>query len=140
MTFCNWSYTRGLKLVSPMITRVLSLLTWRFQTIYKAMELCLFSTIKYKRSLLSRITPTNTSPYIAGWCFFVLSIYFSIKHMKSTISQEIIKPWAIFCLCNSAGSRRCLARFATRGDGETYLFRVRRQLPQELKPELVFDT
>lgn len=59
--------------------------------------------------------------------------------MKSNINQEVIKPWAVFCVFDSAGSRRCLARFVSRGDGETYLFRVRRQLPQGMNPELVFD-
>ena len=62
-----------------------------------------------------------------------------ILPMKSNINQEVIKPWAVFCLTNSAGTRRCIARFSTRGDGEHYLFRIRRQLPQDLKPELVFD-
>lgn len=56
-----------------------------------------------------------------------------------SINQEVIKPWAVFCITNTAGSRRCLARFSTRGDGETYLFSIRRQLPRNLHPELVFD-
>jgi hypothetical protein len=59
--------------------------------------------------------------------------------MKLTTNQEVIKPWAVFCMTNSAGTRRCLARFSTRADGEHYLFHIRRQLPQAMNPELVFD-
>ena len=60
--------------------------------------------------------------------------------MPTEVKQEVIKPWAVYYLANQGtGPRLCLERFATRGDGEVYLFRVRRYLPKNTNPELVQD-
>ncbi|BDA68227.1 hypothetical protein CAL7716_023930 [Calothrix sp. PCC 7716] len=71
------------------------------------------------------------------WHFLPVSTYFNNVKMKP-IQPEVIKPWAVFIL-DSKGSRTRIASFSTRSDGETYLFKIRRQLPKASDPVLAFD-
>lgn len=57
--------------------------------------------------------------------------------MKTT-QPEVPKPWAVFVM-PGIETRQCIARFSARGDGEAYLYKVKRQLPKDYDPILVFD-
>lgn len=71
-------------------------------------------------------------PGISSQCLFISTV-----KMKQ-IQPRVIKPWVVFIL-DSEGSRTRIASFSTRGDGETYLFKIRRQLPKTSDPVLAFD-
>lgn len=55
-----------------------------------------------------------------------------------TRTSEVIKPWALFVLPGIA-PRQCIGRFRLRADAETYLAKVKRQLPKDYDPILIFD-
>lgn len=60
--------------------------------------------------------------------------------MTTKIEQEVLKRWAVYYLANQGtGPRICLERFATRGDAEVYLFKLRKYLPKSANPQLTQD-
>lgn len=59
--------------------------------------------------------------------------------MFNEFDKQVAKPWAVY-FYSSPGFRYCMARFASRADGEHYLGSIKRQVPTEFYPELVFDS